>query len=279
MTGYRVRKRLATAWMYGSASLFVLIVLGPILWLVIVSFSPDHLIAAQPPTIDLGQATLAGFERVILAEGYLTSVQNSAIIAISTTVLVLLASALSAYAFARLRFHGRGTMLGGLLVLSMLPGAAFAIPLFALFRFMGLSGTHLGIILAFTAFELPFAIWILRGFYLSIPVELESAARMDGCSRLAVIRHIVAPLAAPGLLTVAIMTFIGAWNEFFLALVLGIGKIRTVPVHTATFYNEYTIDIAKGAAAGLLAALPVIVLALVFSRVLVRGLTEGAVKR
>jgi multiple sugar transport system permease protein len=279
MSQHRLRKRLATAWKYASVGLFLLVVLGPFLWLVVVAFSPDHLIAARPPVVDPGQATLAGFGRVVAAEGYLTSIQNSAIIAGVTTVLVLLVSATSAYAFARLRFHGRGAMLGALLVLSMLPGAAFAIPLFALFRFVGLSGTHLGIILAFTAFELPFAIWILRGFYLGIPVELESAARMDGCSRPAVIRHIVAPLAAPGLLTVAIMTFIGAWNEFFLALVLGIGKIRTVPVHTATFYNEYTIDIAKGAAAGLLAALPVIILALAFSRILVRGLTEGAVKR
>jgi ABC-type glycerol-3-phosphate transport system permease component len=279
MNWYRLRKRLVVVRMYATAALFLLVILLPIVWLLIVALLPDHLLVAQPPILDFREATMDGFGRVVFADGYLTSVQNSAIIAITTTIMVLLASTLAAYAFARLRFRGRGSLLLGILIITMLPGAAFAIPLFALYRFLGIGGTHLAIILAFTAFELPFAIWILRGFYLAIPVELESAARMDGCSRLGVLRHIVLPLAAPGLLTVGIMTFIGAWNEFFLALVLGIGKIRTVPVHTATFYSEYSNDIAKGAAGGILAALPVVLLALAFSRILVRGLTEGAVKR
>jgi multiple sugar transport system permease protein len=275
---HRVIKLLSRIGIYAAFSVYLFVILAPVLWLFVLAFLPSSDIVRESIVIDLTRVNLEGFRKVVMREGYLEAVKNSLIIALGTTGLLLIFSALGAYAFARLQFRLKNSFLISILAIQMLPGVAIAIPFFSLFRALGLTGTHLSVILAFLAFLMPMAIWILRGFYLSIPIELEKAGLMDGCTRLGVIRYVIAPLIGPGLLTVGLLSFIGAWSAFFLPLVLTAGRMKIVSVQTREFYSEYSLDIAHGAAAGLLAAAPVVILALLFSGTLVKGLVRGAVK-
>lgn len=275
---HRATKMLGRIGIYLAYGIYLFVILAPILWLVVLAFLPASDIVRSDIVINPMHANLDGFRNVVLREGYLEAIRNSLIIACGTTGLLLVFSALGAYAFARLQFRLKNAFLLSILAIQMLPGVAIAIPFFSLFRTLRLTGTHLSVILAFLAFFMPMAIWILRGFYLSIPVELEKAGLMDGCTRLGVIRHVIAPLIGPGLLTVGLISFIGAWNAFFLPMVLTAGKLPTVAVQTREFYSEYTLDVAHGAAAGILAAAPVVILALIFSGTLVKHLTKGAIK-
>jgi ABC-type glycerol-3-phosphate transport system permease component len=263
---------------YLAFGLYLFVILAPILWLFVLAFLPASDTVRADMVINPAHANLEGFRNVVLREGYAQAVRNSLIIALGTTALLLIFSALGAYAFARLQFRMKNAFLISILAIQMLPGVAIAIPFFFLFRLLNLTGTHLSVILAFLALFMPLAIWILRGFYLSIPVELEKAGLMDGCTRLEVIRYVIAPLIGPGLLTVGLISFIGAWNAFFLPMVLTAGRLKTVAVQTREFYSEYSLDVSHGAAAGILAAAPVVILALIFSGTLVKQLTKGAIK-
>jgi ABC-type glycerol-3-phosphate transport system permease component len=275
---HKTTKLLGRVGIYFAFGVYLSVILAPILWLVVLAFLPAADTVREDIIINPSHANLDGFRNVVLREGYLDAIKNSLIIACGTTGLLLVFSALGAYAFARLQFRMKNAFLISILAIQMLPGVAIAIPFFSLFRTLHLTGTHLSVILAFLAFFMPMAIWILRGFYLGIPIELEKAGLMDGCTRLEVIRYVIAPLVGPGLLTVGLISFIGAWNAFFLPMVLTAGRLKTVAVQTQAFYSEYTLDVSHGAAAGILAAAPVVILALLFSGTLVKQLTKGAIK-
>ena len=275
---HKTTKLLGRVGIYIAFGVYLFVILAPILWLVVLAFLPAGDIVREDIIINPSHVNLGGFQNVVLREGYLEAVRNSLIIACGTTGLLLVFSALGAYAFARLQFRMKNAFLLSILAIQMLPGVAIAIPFFSLFRTLHLTGTHLSVILALLAFFMPVAIWILRGFYLGIPIELEKAGLMDGCTRLEVLRYVIAPLVGPGLLTVGLISFIGAWNAFFLPMVLTAGRLKTVAVQTQAFYSEYTLDVSHGAAAGILAAAPVVILALLFSGNLVKQLTKGAIK-
>ena len=206
-------------------------------------------------------------------------IRNSLVVAGATTVLCVAAGALAAYALARLRFRGKGLILGFVLAVAMFPQISIVSPLFLLLRSLGLIDTYPGLVLPYLTFAMPLAVWLLVGYFRQIPPELEEAARMDGASRWQALTRIVLPLAVPGLATTAILTFIYSWNEFLFALSFTLGPERqTVPVAIALFRGQYQVPWGQVLAAAVLATAPVAALVLVFQRRIVQGLTSGAVK-
>jgi ABC-type glycerol-3-phosphate transport system permease component len=204
---------------------------------------------------------------------------NSLIVASAATVLTILIGSLAAFAFARFDFAGKRAVLVLFLLSQMLPGAAVVIPLFQVVQDFGLYDTLLGLILLHTAFLLPFVIWLLYGFFSSIPQDVEDAALIDGCSRLGALGKVILPLALPGLGATALFAFLGSWNEFFFALLLTTSdSARTVPVGIGLFVGEFQDVWNQMSAAAVLFSLPPLILFLLAQKTFVKGLAAGAIK-
>jgi ABC-type glycerol-3-phosphate transport system permease component len=204
---------------------------------------------------------------------------NSLVVAVSATFLTLLVGSLAAYAFARFTFRGKRLLLLVLLLSQMLPGASVIVPLFQLLKEVGLYDTLTGLTLIHTAVLLPFVIWLLYGFFSTIPREVEDAALIDGCSRLDTLWRVVLPLALPGLGATALFAFLGSWNEFFFALILTTSDAaRTIPVGIGLFVGEFTDVWNQMSAAAILFSIPPLVLFMVMRRTFVKGLVAGAIR-
>ncbi len=185
----------------------------------------------------------------------------------------------AAYAFSRFRFPGRNLLFYAVLVRNMFPAVVFLMPLFIMMRWMGLVNTHASLILTYLTFGLPLSIWLLKGFYDNIPVQLEQAARIDGASRFKAFLLVVMPLSAPGIIATAIYSFITAWNEYVYALTFLNDKSRlTLPVGLQRFFTEFASNWPGLMAASFIMSVPVVVLFLVLQKYFVKALTEGAVK-
>jgi ABC-type glycerol-3-phosphate transport system permease component len=204
---------------------------------------------------------------------------NSLIVATSATILTLVIGSLAAFAFARFRFPGKDLFLLVFLLSQMLPGSSVIVPLFQLLKEVGLYDTLSGLILTHTAVLLPFAIWLLYGFFTSIPREVEDAALIDGCSRLGALRKVLLPLALPGLGGTALFAFLGSWNEFFFALILtSSDDTRTIPVGIGLFVGEYTDVWNQMSAAAILFSIPPLLMFILMRKTFVKGLVTGAIK-
>jgi len=206
---------------------------------------------------------------------------NSVGIAAIATLLSVLLAMLAAYAIVRLRFRGRNLVLGAALSIAMFPPIAVIGPLFNLWRGIGLYDTWLGLILPYMTFTLPLAIWTLAAFFREIPWDLDKAARVDGATPLQAFIHVIAPLAAPGVFTAAILVFIFAWNDFlFAAALTSTNNARTVPAAIAFFTGSSRFELPTGsiAAASVVVTIPVTLMVLLFQQRIVAGLTAGAVK-
>ncbi len=202
---------------------------------------------------------------------------NSLIVASSSMVLTLMVGSLAAFAFSRFQFAGKGIFLLIFLLSQMLPGSSVIIPLFQLLQKVGLYDTHLGLILVHTALLLPFVIWLLYGFFLAIPREVEDAALIDGCSRLQALRKVILPLALPGIGATALFAFLGSWNEFFFALLLtSSDSTKTIPVGIGLFVGEYLDVWNQMAAAAVLFSLPPLLLFMLTRKTFIKGLVAGA---
>ncbi len=202
-------------------------------------------------------------------------------VALSTTVLALTVGSFCAYALARLKLRGKFVILAIVLTISTFPQIAIAAPLFKLWSDIGLFNTWLGLIIPYLTFALPLSVYILVSFFKEIPKDLEEAALVDGATHFQAFRKVVVPLAAPGLATAGILTFIGAWNEFLLAVTLtSSSKARTVPAAIAFFTGATEHEVAYGSisAASVVISVPLILLVLLFQKRIVAGLTAGAVK-
>jgi len=217
--------------------------------------------------------------REVLGEGsfarYLT---NSLVVGIVSTVITLVLGCMAAYGLARLRFPGRTTLAYTTLLLRTVPLAVLAVPVFMLWSRAGLINSLPGLVLLYVAVNLPFTIWLLYGFILQVPVELEEAASIDGCGPVKVFFKVVLPLIRPGLAAAAIFTFRIAWNEFILALVLTDRATRTLPVAASLYITDIGVDWGKIMALGSLIAIPPLVFTFVAARQIITGLTAGAVK-
>ena len=210
---------------------------------------------------------------------FAVSLLNSIRIASAVTVICLVIGSLAAYALVRVPFRqSRGIQLG-ILAIRMIPEVSLVIPLFILASRLQLINKPIILILSYMSFALPFAIWMMAAFFQTVPIELEDAARIDGCTRLGILFRVTLPISVPGLVSTAMFVFLLAWDEFFYALIFtNTLAAKTVPVAIAEFVGRYAVNITGMMAGGILAAVPPVLLALVFQRYIVSGLAAGAVK-
>jgi multiple sugar transport system permease protein len=214
-----------------------------------------------------------------VASTFKITIGNSLLIASATTLIGLAAGSLAAYALVRLNIPFRQHMLIGVMATRMIPEISLVIPLYILASKAGMMDKPSILILTYLSFALPFAIWMLAAFFEGIPYELEDAARIDGAGRLGILFRVVLPVAMPGIVSTALFTFLLAWDEFFFALIFtSTLAAKTVPVAIAEFTGRYVVDVTGMMTGGVLAALPPVLLALIFQRYIVSGLTTGAVK-
>jgi multiple sugar transport system permease protein len=249
---------------------------GPFLWQLLTSLRPeDELLRLGPPRALTAQSYLSAFRVQPLGRALL----NSLLAAGVTTLLCLSLAAPAAFALARLHLRGAALVLGFALSVSMFPPIATVSPLYLVIRKLGLLDQPLGLVLPYTSFALPLALWLLTDFFRQIPDELYQAARIDGCTPAQAFRKVLLPLAMPGLATTAIVVFIFAWNELLYALTFTASPPhRTVPVAIALFAGEHKEPWGEIAAASVIATLPLVAAALLFQRRIVAGVTAGAVK-
>ncbi|MGZ4959097.1 MAG: carbohydrate ABC transporter permease [Methylomonas sp.] len=263
----------------GSGMLAAIYALLPVAWIVSLSLKrgSDLNDGRFFPAI----LSLDNYRRVFNDAQFPAALWNSVGISLIATVLSVMLAMFAAYAIVRLEFPGRKTVLAGALSIAMFPSVSIIGPLFDLWRLLGLFDSWLGLILPYITFTLPLAIWTLAAFFREIPWDLDKAARVDGATPFQAFIHVVAPLAAPGVFTSAILVFISAWNDFLFATSLtSTNAARTVPAAIAFFTGSSQFEQPTGsiAAASVVVTVPVIILVLLFQRRIVAGLTAGAVK-
>jgi multiple sugar transport system permease protein len=257
----------------------VLYALVPIAWIVSLSLKPSEEITngkffPKKPTFD-------NFSAIRHDPQFPSALKNSLIIALAATLLAVLLATFAAYAIVRLEFPGKTLIMSGALAIAMFPPVAIIGPLFNMWRSLHLFDTKPGLIIPYMTFTLPMAIWTLSAFFREIPWDLDKAARVDGATPFQAFRKVIAPLAAPGMFTSAILVFIFAWNDFLFATALtSTNRARTVPAAITFFTGASQFDFPTGqiAAASVVVTIPIIVMVLIFQRRIVAGLTSGAVK-
>ncbi len=262
-------------------------ILFPILWLLSASLStnvelfakPIHWIPAHPTLqnfIDIihpAQAT-AGVQR-----DFLPALMNSIKVASAVTVIAITVGSMAAYALARIPFRFGRNILLVFITVRMVPEVSLILPLFILASRLQMINKPSVLILTYLSFCLPYAVWMLAAFFQTVPLDLEDAARLDGCSRIGILFRVVMPIAVPGLVSTAMFTFLLAWDEFFYALIFtSTTAAKTTPVAISEFFGRQGVNINGLMAGGIIAALPPIILALIFQRYIISGMTAGAVK-
>ena len=277
---------LPTTLLYAGMLLAVIVVLAPFAWLLISSVAapvdllrrplawiPQHISLDRFAELTFGSSSSEN------AEGFRAALINSTVIASAVTLVSLTVGTPAAYAFARLRFPGRGWLILAFMATYMLPPIALILPLYQIMAFLNLRDTQLALIIIYASFVTPFVIWIMRGYIASISSDLDDAARVDGASRLGVLWRIIVPISLPGLLSTALLAFLMAWDEFLYALIMTeTTASKTLPVAINDFIGRHGLDFGLLATGGVIAALPPVVIAFVFQRYIVAGLASGGVK-
>lgn len=272
--------------LYLLVLLIVVWTVAPFVWLVISSFSYKIDLLSKPLQWIPERITLGNYRQLFYTEGisnvnadlFVSSITNSMIIAFVTTLVAMFLGVLAAYALARVKFPGSNLYMLVMMGAQMVPPIAIVIPLYLILRKLNLYDTHLGLIFVYQSFVLPLVIWLMRSYFATIPTELEDAARIDGCTRIQALVRVVLPLAVPGLVSVLIFAFIAAWNEYLYAFIYSSVNAKTLPVLIGEFSTKLGLEYLRIAAAGVIASLPPITLALVFQKYLIKGMTAGAVK-
>ncbi len=265
--------------LYGVLIGLAAIVLLPFYWMVVTSFRPSAALFSSRPSLWLSQPTLEHYGTVLLRTRFMTQFQTSVIVALSTTAACILAGSLAGYALSRFVFRGKFLISITIFLAMMFPATVVLIPIFLAFRVLRLLNTYAGLIIAYATFALPFCTWMMKGFFDSIPVELEEAAIVDGCSKAGAMCRIAFPLAAPGIAATAMFGFLLAWNEYLFALTLTTTEdMRTLPVGLTLFSGEYYTNYGALMAASLMICVPVLVFFLYTNKYMIQGLTAGAVK-
>lgn len=289
MTWYRVQRGLNWILFYGFVLMLVFAVLAPFVWMVISSISPQVELTKRPPHWLPEEPTLRRFRALILGPGggqsmpvaterFVSALVNSLLVSSTTTLVCIVAGSAAAYALVRLPVPGKQHFLVGMLGAQMLPIIVIIIPLYLLMQAVQLLDTRQGLILLYSGFMLPTVIWIMHSYFQTIPVELEEAAMIDGCSRVGTLVRIVMPLSGPGIVAVAAFTFLSSWNEFFIALILTASRAKTITVIVTEFATQFGIDYGLMTTGGVIGSIPPLILALLLQRYIVQGLTAGAMK-
>jgi ABC-type glycerol-3-phosphate transport system permease component len=271
-------------WLSGLAvltlvALLVIFTAFPFAWMIGTAFKSSQEIFVTPPTLLPRHFTLANLERLFAETRLLQYFRNSLLVALSTVALTLSVAVPAAYALTRFRFFGREQIAALILFTYMFAPIMIIIPFYVLMRYLGLTNSHLGLILAYSAFCLPFALWLLRSFFQSIPLEIEEAAMTDGANRFQSVIHVMVPLALPGVVATGIFTFLLAWNDYIFARVLlSADELKTLPVGIADLYNASVVDWGMIMAAGLLVIAPVLGVFVFIQKYMVAGWGAGGVK-
>jgi ABC-type glycerol-3-phosphate transport system permease component len=252
--------------------------LAPLLWAISTAFKPDSEITTSLSFLPK-RPTLAHFGVVLAQTPFLRWFTNSLLVSVTTTALAIGVGSLAGYAMSRWRFWGRAVYGNTLLVVQMFPGVMLGIPMYLLLTRYGLIDTLWALLVTYLTFALAFSVWMLKGYFDNISREIEEAALIDGASRLGILWRITLPLAAPGIVTVAVFAFLLAWNEFFFAYVFLATNTRyTLSLGMYSFIQQYTTQWGNIMAAGTLTTLPVLVFFFLLQRALTRGLVAGATK-
>jgi multiple sugar transport system permease protein len=259
--------------------LFVLVSMFPLIWIFKMSIINRAELFAAPPTILPQNPTGSEYTQIFSDPSFQQALLNSVIISGITTVVCLFFGSIAAYAIARLRFRFKSPVMTLILAISFFPGVAIIGPLFIQYSAFGLIDTYWAAIITDTVFALPLTVWLLVAFFKELPRDLEEAAKVDGATTIQAFRKVILPLAAPGVFTTAILTFIFAWNEFLFATTfLFTPDTQPVTVVIPNFASQYTTDYGAQAAAAVVVTVPLVILVLIFQRRIVSGLTAGAVK-
>jgi multiple sugar transport system permease protein len=265
---------------WGSANtIAIVIALIPVVWLLSLSFKTPA--ALSTPAYWPTQWTVSNYTGVFSTSAFIQPLINSIGIGLISTFIAVVLASMAAYAVARLNFPGKQVLIGVSLLIAMFPAIALATPLFNIERVLGLFNTWPGLIIPYVATGLPLGIYTLSAFFREIPWELEKAAKVDGATPFQAFTRVIAPLAAPGMVTTAILVFMFCWNEFLLAITLtSTNAARTAPAAIAFFtgLSQFSVPIGAISAAAIILTIPIIIFVLFFQRRIVAGLTSGAVK-
>ena len=273
------RRRLTDVLVWLAGLAITLFAIFPIVWALLTSLKEEAAIITTQMQYIPESITFQNYVDIWTRSNFPILLTNSAITTAMTVVICATLGTLASYAIARFQFRGRRELMLFYLVIRMFPAVMIIIPLFILMRNVGLLDSRLGLALAYTTFLLPVFIWMMKGFFDAVPLELEDAARIDGCSRIGAMMRVILPLVVGGLVATAVFVAIGAWNEFLFALMMTTSTgSRTWPVGLQLMVGEFQLPWGTLAAGGIVSIVPVVILFALVQRALVRGLTAGAVK-
>jgi multiple sugar transport system permease protein len=283
----RYRKLLRKSWLFLLTLPVFFFIFFPILWLLTASLSTQAELYAIPIHWIPLHPTLKNYLDIIFPSQATSSVPrtfavallNSVKIASAVTLISIIIGSLAAYALVRIPFKINRSIQLGIIATRMIPEVSLILPLFIIASSLSLINQPIVLIVTYLSFALPYAIWMMAAFFQSVPIELEEAARLDGCTRLGILFRVVMPISVPGLVSTAMFVFLLAWDEFFYALIFtSTLASKTAPVAIAEFVGRYAVNINGMMAGGIIAALPPVILAFIFQRYIISGLTAGAVK-
>ena len=264
---------------YGLLALFVAFALFPLFWLFKVSITPNDLLYSEGVRLWPSRTSFEHYGAVIRHSDFPLFFRNSVIVSTCTAVFSTFCAAAGGYAFSRFAFRGKLLLVGILLVTQMFPLVMIVAPIFRLLSPLGLTNSLTGLVIVYTAFNVPFAVFLMGSFFDGIPKELEEAAMMDGASRFQALQQIIFPLTLPGVAATLGFVFTAAWSELLFALMLNSSTAAsTFPVGLLAFVSKFSVDFGQMMAAGVLALIPVCIFFFLIQRYLVQGLTAGAVK-
>ena len=282
---HRFRRRTLKTALFAFILLLLALYLSPLYWMISTSFKHQPEIFRLPPTLVPRNFTLDNYAGILAgslasAIPFLAYFRNSLIVALGTVFATLVLAAPAAYAFSRVPFRGKRRLIYFVLVSQMLPVVLILIPLYRMLMRVRLLSTYPGLVLPYLMLTLPFSIWMLKGYFDTIPRELDEAGKVDGCTKLQAMLRVIMPNVTPGLTATAIVTFIMAWDEFIIALtIMDKNAMRTLPVGMIqSFVGEFSIKWGEMMAASVVTAIPVVLIFVFLSRYLIGGLTAGAVK-
>jgi ABC-type glycerol-3-phosphate transport system permease component len=255
------------------------LILAPFLWMISTSLKDPAEVVLRDPTIIPRSFAVQNYADAFNRGNFGRYVINSVAVALAVTILSLVLATLSGYAFARFRLFGGKAILLGILATQMFPAILLAIPLYILIRNLGLLNSLVGLVLVYTTFALPFCVWMMRNYFLSIPKDLDESAMVDGATRLQALWSVVLPVAMPGIAATGIFSFILSWNEFLYAnTFISSADLRTLPVGLQSLIGEFTTDWGLLMAGAVITTMPIVIIFFFVQRRLTQGLASGAVK-
>lgn len=269
---HKIKKRIVDALLLIIIFIILIASIYPVFWIARTSF-------ARYAGFDKKfEFSLVHYFELFQKHDFHLFIKNSLLISIISTLVVIIIGIIAAYAFARIKFRGKNNIAFWIISTRFLPPIIFVVPIYVLFSQLKLINNYLALIMVYITFNIPLVVWLLRGYIIEIPVEIEESAMVDGCSRISLIFKIIMPMITPGLVATSILAFIFSWNEYLFALVLTGNATRTLPVAVTTFQADKVVFWGPLCAGSFISIVPIILLTILIQKNLVKGLTLGAIK-